>query len=78
MKRRSTLALALLSWLSPAAAHAVGEPVGGFPNWEERVLHEWTNRARVDPQADLAACPAGNCEEKACYVFVFEPASDES
>ncbi len=47
-----------------------GEPVNGFPNWQERVIHEWINRARVDPQADLAGCPAGNCPENTggCYV----------
>jgi len=44
-----------------------GEPVNGFPNWHERVLLEWTNRSRVDPATDLAACPAGNCEDIGCY-----------
>lgn len=48
----------------------VGEPDSGFPNWQERVMHEWMNRARVDPQADLAGCPAGNCAENTggCYT----------
>ena len=46
-----------------------GEAVNGFPGWAERVLHEWINRARVDPQADLAKCGAG-CTERACYVPV--------
>jgi hypothetical protein len=47
----------------------VGEPVNGFPNWQERVIHEWINRARVDPQADLAGCGA-NCAENigGCYT----------
>ena len=47
----------------------VGEPVNGFPNWQERVIHEWINRARVDPQADLAGCGA-NCGENigGCYT----------
>ena len=47
----------------------VGEPVNGFPNWQERVIHEWINRARVDPQADLAGCGA-NCPENTggCYT----------
>lgn len=47
-----------------------GEPVNGFPNWSERVIHEWINRARVDPAADLAGCPAGNCPENTggCYT----------
>jgi hypothetical protein len=49
----------------------VGEPVSGFPNWQERVIHEWINRARVDPQADLAGC-GSNCPENInnCYVPV--------
>ncbi len=47
----------------------VGEAVNGFPNWQERVIHEWINRARVDPQADLAGCGA-NCAENigGCYT----------
>jgi uncharacterized protein YkwD len=47
----------------------VGEPVNGFPNWQERVIHEWINRARVDPQADLAGCGT-NCAENmgGCYT----------
>lgn len=51
-------------------AQAAGEAVNGFPNWSERVLLEWINRARADPQADLAACPSGNCKENtgSCYT----------
>jgi hypothetical protein len=49
-------------------AHAEGEAVNGYPNWSERVLLEWINRARVDPQVDLANCPGGQCAEKACYT----------
>lgn len=49
----------------------VGEPVGDFPKWEERVLHQLTNRARVDPATDLAGCGA-NCSPTelnlACYA----------
>src|SRR5450759_5248795 len=58
----------LLDRLGPAPLS--GEPVNGFPNWQERVMHEWVNRARVDPQADLAGCPAGNCLENInnCYA----------
>lgn len=46
-----------------------GEPVNGFPNWQERVTHEWINRARANPQADLAGCGA-NCPENtgSCYT----------
>jgi hypothetical protein len=43
-----------------------GESVNGFPNWAERVVLEWMNRARVDPQSELANCPA--CGERACYT----------
>jgi len=48
----------------PGLAFAVGESVNGFPNWEERVLHEWTNRARSDPQVEMIACGA-NCGDAA-------------
>jgi len=43
-----------------------GEPVNGFPNWGERLIHQWMNRARVDPQTDLKGCGA-TCGETACY-----------
>jgi hypothetical protein len=36
-----------------------------FPSWEERVLHSWTNRARSDPAAELAACR--ECPDRGCY-----------
>jgi MYXO-CTERM domain-containing protein len=50
-------------------AHGYGESdAEGFPSWEERVIHEWMNRSRSDPQADLADCPGSNCSEKACYA----------
>jgi hypothetical protein len=44
--------------------------VNGFPNWSERVLLEWINRARAAPSVDLAACPAGNCIDNvgSCYT----------
>jgi len=42
-----------------------GESVDGFPNWNERVLHEWINRSRSDPQADLTGCT--QCPDKSCY-----------
>ncbi|HEY3056435.1 MAG TPA: hypothetical protein VGK31_10955, partial [Thermoanaerobaculia bacterium] len=41
-----------------AANLRAGESINGFPNWAERVLLEWMNRARVDPQKELAACGA--------------------
>lgn len=62
--------LALLSPLLPAQAwgQSLGEPVGTFPDWTERAVQVFTNRARCDPQADLAACAqSGACAEHACY-----------
>ena len=50
-----------------ANAYADGEAVNGFPNWQERVMHEWTNRARCDPQVEMAACGTA-CGEGACYT----------
>jgi len=64
---RAFAALVLLVSLA-VRAHAEGEAVNGYPNWSERVLLEWINRARVDPQVDLANCPGGNCAEKACFT----------
>ena len=43
-----------------------GESVGGFPNWSERLMLTWMNRARVDPQAELKNCGVA-CGESACY-----------
>ena len=34
---------------------------------------EWMNRARSDPQADLAGCTAGHCLEAACYSTAATP-----
>ncbi len=50
------------------AQAALGEPVDGFPSWQERVVHVWTNRARADPAADLAGC--SSCAEAGCYTPV--------
>jgi len=44
---------------------ALGEPTDGFPDWAERVVHVWTNRARADPATELASCSA--CAEADCY-----------
>jgi hypothetical protein len=57
--------LALLA-LCPGPVGASGEPVSGFPNWAERVILEWSNRARCDPQVEMTAC-GSNCGEAACY-----------
>jgi MYXO-CTERM domain-containing protein len=59
-------ALAVVTGVS-AEASAVGEGVGSFPNWAERALHELSNRARVDPQTELAGC-GPDCAEQACYT----------
>jgi hypothetical protein len=64
--RMLCVAVALAS--VPSMVHAVGESTNGFPNWEERVIHAWINRARSDPQFEMNACTAGNCGEKACYT----------
>lgn len=62
------LSLLLIS-LASRPALAVGEGVGGFPNWAERALHQLANRARVDPQLEMQSC-GGNCGERACYAPV--------
>ena len=49
-----------------ALAPQGGESINGFPNWSERVLHEWTNRARCDPQVEMNQCGSA-CSEGACY-----------
>ena len=53
--------------LVSGSAWANGEAVNGFPNWKERVMHEWTNRARADPQVEMTTCGAA-CGEAACYT----------
>lgn len=55
------VALALPAQESEPVAAAAAAPVNGFPNWEERVLHQWINRARVEPAVDLAGC--ANCSD---------------
>ncbi|HEX9406582.1 MAG TPA: hypothetical protein VF975_04645, partial [Thermoanaerobaculia bacterium] len=49
-----------------AAQLRAGESIDGFPTWAERVVLEWMNRARVDPQPELANCGAA-CSDRACY-----------
>lgn len=66
-KRGQCFLLVLAFVLVAPFAHAEGESVNGFPNWSERVLLEWMNRARSDPAADLAGCTPASCAEKACY-----------
>ncbi|MBI5479395.1 MAG: hypothetical protein HY906_11090, partial [Deltaproteobacteria bacterium] len=48
---------------------AVGEPLNGFPNWDERAIHLWINRGRADPQSDLTEnCQPGEVPEQHCYT----------
>ena len=54
-----------------------GESINGFPNWSERVILEWMNRARVDPQVEMRACGAA-CGEAACYKPVAPLVWDEA
>ncbi|HEU4886272.1 MAG TPA: CAP domain-containing protein [Thermoanaerobaculia bacterium] len=56
-----------LSSLSAQPAPEYGESNGSFPSWQERAVAQLTNRARVEPSTELAACPAGQCLEAACY-----------
>ena len=41
----------LNSVLLLAAVSGYGDVVDGYPSWDERAVHLWTNAARVDPQA---------------------------
>lgn len=68
MNKRGLIVLLAASVVGPSVAGAVGEPTGGFPNWQERVIHQWINRARAAPAADLAKCTAGNCGDSSCYL----------
>ena len=72
---RRAVVLALLT-AAPSTAHAYGESVDGFPKWAERVLHEWMNRARCDPQVEMQACGA-SCPEGACYTPIAPLSWDE-
>ncbi len=67
MRTKISVCLGLAVLAVASSASAVGESVGGFPNWRERTIHEFMNRSRVDPASDLAACPATACLEKTCY-----------
>lgn len=73
MRRPVLVGLLLCLFAVAPRVFAYGEAVNGFPNWSERVLLEWVNRARSDPQADLAGCPAGFCLEAACYSTASPP-----
>lgn len=46
-----------------------GESINGFPNWPERLMLTWINRARVDPQVEMKACGAA-CGDGPCYAPV--------
>lgn len=73
MRARVPLILSLIAVPSLLAQKAgprpnYGEPNTAFPVWQERVVHQLANRARVDPAAELAGCPPGRCLEAACYA----------
>ena len=70
MPRLPSFSILLIATI-PSALFATGETVNGFPTWEERVLQQLINRARVAPNTDLAACGA-NCtgEYPSCYTAV--------
>jgi uncharacterized protein YkwD len=68
MRYPAAILVSILCLVQASRALAVGEVVNGFPNWSERVLLEWINRARSDPQADLVGCTAQNCPERQCYT----------
>jgi hypothetical protein len=75
MPRLAALLVGATALLCALPAHAVGESQNGFPNWAERVMVEWMNRARADPQAELAGCGAA-CGEAACYAPIAPLAYD--
>jgi hypothetical protein len=56
--------------LVPLPLLASGEEVNGFPRWQERVIQEWTNRARSDPQYEMTQCGPAICTEGACYARI--------
>ncbi|MCB9751004.1 MAG: MYXO-CTERM sorting domain-containing protein [Myxococcales bacterium] len=60
------LCAAILLTAAPGAARAEGEEVDGHPSWAERVHLQLTNRARCDPQVEMAQC-GNNCADAACY-----------
>lgn len=73
MRRFWIVVIALLGTGAGLRAHAEGEATNGFPNWSERVLLEWMNRARSDPATDLAGCPSGNCTENTGGCYTAQP-----
>ena len=74
MNLSGKVAFALLLLIPVTPLFAVGEAVGTFPRWEERALHQLTNRARANPAAELAGCNASgsNCSaaelNPSCYT----------
>lgn len=69
MPKNVRLLIILIAISLAPAAFGAGEIVGGFPSWEERVIHQLTNRARVAPATDLAACTGcGSTELSGCYA----------
>src|SRR5262245_22021461 len=67
MRRDGWLSAFFLLGAAATLAHGYGESQNGFPSWNERVILEWINRARVEPQIEMTACGA-RCGEAACYA----------
>src|SRR5438445_1415730 len=65
MTVKPSLVLSALMFV-PLPLLATGEEMNGFPKWEERVIQEWTNRARCDPQYEMTQCTPSICTEGAC------------
>lgn len=61
----ATLALGSLIWADTARVYAqpVGEPVGDYPNYQERLMMVAMNRARADPN-NVAAGTAHDCSNE--------------
>jgi hypothetical protein len=59
---------AIVSLLLVSSVLAQSGPNEAFSIWEERAVAQLTNRARVEPAAELADCPSGRCLEAACYT----------
>ncbi|MDQ6802811.1 MAG: hypothetical protein M3041_18565 [Acidobacteriota bacterium] len=67
MKR--LIVVMLFTAIAASAQTRAGESINGFPNWSERVILEWMNRARVDPRVEMAACGTA-CSDAACYTAI--------
>jgi hypothetical protein len=67
-RRAKAVLLAVFLSATVRSARATGEPVNGFPNWAERVIHEWMNRARVQPSLEMTNCGSNCSGDGSCYM----------